>query len=308
MSGDRPSHIGFVNLNKPVNFTSHDCVAKLRRLLRLKRIGHGGTLDPLATGVLPIALGPATRLLQYLRHDKAYFATVRLGVCTTTDDLDGEILRAEPVTELELATVQTALAKFEGTIEQIPPKYSAIQVGGKRLYDLARSGQDVDVPSRLVEIYRIEVLDWRSGEFPEVDLQIACGGGTYIRAIARDLGEILQTGGTLAKLVRTQSSGFDLAESLTLEELGDRIEDDSFQPIPPEKAIAHLPSIVLEETVARRWCQGQKIPGLEVPLPPEPDDLVRCVYREDDRFLGMGEFRQVEEEWLLAPKTVMFQP
>ena len=308
MSGDRPSHIGFVNLNKPVNFTSHDCVAKLRRLLRLKRIGHGGTLDPLATGVLPIALGPATRLLQYLRHDKAYFATVRLGVCTTTDDLDGEILGAEPVTDLDLATVKTALTKFAGTIEQIPPKYSAIQVGGKRLYDLARSGQDVDVPSRLVEIYRIEVLDWRSGEFPEVDLQIACGGGTYIRAIARDLGEILQTGGTLAKLVRTQSSGFDLAESLTLEELGDRIEDDSFQPIPPEKAIAHLPSIVLEETVARRWCQGQKIQGLELTLPPEPDDLVRCVYREDDRFLGMGEFRQVEDNWVLAPKTVMFQP
>lgn len=308
MSGDRPSQIGFVNLNKPVNFTSHDCVAKLRRLLHLKRIGHGGTLDPLATGVLPIALGPATRLLQYLRHDKAYFATVRFGVCTTTDDLDGEILRAEPVTELDLATVKTALAKFAGTIEQIPPKYSAIQVGGKRLYDLARSGQEVDVPSRWVEIYQIEVLDWRSGEFPEVDLQIACGGGTYIRAIARDLGEILQTGGTLAKLVRTQSSGFDLAESLTLEELGDRIEDDSFQPIPPEKAIAHLPSIVLEETVARRWCQGQKIQGLELTQPPEPDDLVRCVYREDDRFLGMGEFRQVEEEWVLAPKTVMFQP
>ncbi|MDY6938215.1 MAG: tRNA pseudouridine(55) synthase TruB [Cyanobacteriota bacterium] len=305
MRGDRLPLLGFVNLNKPVNFTSHDCVAKLRRLFNLKRIGHGGTLDPLATGVLPIALGRATRLLQYLRSDKSYFATVRLGICTATDDLEGEVIESQAAPELALETVKTALEGFKGQIEQIPPKYSAIQVDGKRLYDLARSGQNVDVPRRSVEIYQIEVLDWRSGEFPEVDLHIACGGGTYIRSIARDLGSAVQTGGTLAKLVRTQSSGFDLAESMTFEELSDRLEHDRFQPIPPHQAMLHLPSVRLDETLAWRWCQGQKLANLERSNSPESGDVCR-VDRQDDRFLGIGEWRQVEGDWVLVPKTVTF--
>ena len=127
---------GFLNLNKPVGFTSHDCVAKLRRLLNTRRIGHAGTLDPLATGVLPIAVGRATRLLQFLRSDKAYRAIVRFGVSSTTDDLEGEILNQQPVPYLDLAEVKVALQQFQGTIQQVPPIYSAIQVDGKRLYDL----------------------------------------------------------------------------------------------------------------------------------------------------------------------------
>jgi len=157
---------GFVNLNKPGGLTSHDCVARLRKLLRLKRIGHGGTLDPAATGVLPIALGKATRLLQYLSHEKAYRARIRFGITTSTDDLEGEILTQRDASDLTLAEVQTALPQFVGKIEQIPPSYSAIQVGGKRLYELARAGQLVEAPLRQVEVHQIQILDWHPGELP----------------------------------------------------------------------------------------------------------------------------------------------
>ena len=173
----------------------------MRRLLRLKRVGHGGTLDPAATGVLPIALGKATRLLQFLRQDKAYRATIQLGITTTTDDLEGEIIASQATVGLRRDQVLRALQLFEGTIQQVPPSYSAIQVQGKRLYDLARAGEKVEVPARTVEVFKIEILDWRPGDFSELDVAIACGSGTYIRAIARDLGASLQTGGTLAALI-----------------------------------------------------------------------------------------------------------
>ena len=209
---------GFLNLYKPAGITSHDGVARVRRLLRLKRVGHGGTLDPAATGVLPIAVGRATRLLQFLSADKAYQATIQLGVKTTTDDLAGEVTYTQPVDKLSLEQVANALQQFTGKIQQVPPQYSAIQVKGERLYNLARRGEQVEVPARTVEIYQIEVLDWRPGDFPQVDVAIACGAGTYIRAIARDLGRALQAGGTLAALQRTQSSGMRSADSLSLEE------------------------------------------------------------------------------------------
>lgn len=157
---------GFLNLNKPFGWTSHDCVARVRKLLRLKRVGHGGTLDPAATGVLPIALGKATRLLPYLPGEKVYQATIRFGVRTTTDDLEGEIINSQPAFGLDLPEVKAALCQFLGKIEQIPPSYSAIQVGGKRLYDLARQGEVVTAPARTVEILQTEVLDWRPGIFP----------------------------------------------------------------------------------------------------------------------------------------------
>jgi tRNA pseudouridine55 synthase len=282
---------GFLNLNKPFDWTSHDCVAKTRKLLRLKRVGHAGTLDPAATGVLPIALGKATRLLQYLPGNKAYKATIRLGVQTTTDDLQGEII-ASVACAVNLADVETALKQFEGKIQQIPPSYSAIQVEGKRLYDLARKGEVVDVPARTVEIFEIEILDWRSGDFPELDVAIACGSGTYIRAIARDLGNILQTGGTLAALTRTQSSGFDYSDSLTFSDL----EAGSFQITPPDAALQHLPSVTLAATSAQKWCQGQRVAAIDI------TGTVR-VYHEDKRFLGIA---QTEADMLIP--TMVFEP
>ena len=293
---------GFLNLNKPGGFTSHDCVAKVRKILRLKRVGHGGTLDPAVTGVLPIALGKATRLLQYLRQDKAYQGTIRLGLRTTTDDLAGEAIASQPVPELTLAAVEGALKQFQGTIQQIPPNYSAVQIQGKRLYDLARAGETITVPARTVEVYKIEVLDWRSGDFPEIDVVIACGSGTYIRAIARDLGSVLNTGGVLAALTRTQSCGLQIADSLTFEELEQQLQQGSFSPTPPAAALAHLASVTLPAMETKRWCQGQKI-SVEI----ENDAIaqtLRRVHHEDGRFLGIG---QLAEGQILIPQMV-FEP
>ena len=227
--------------------------------MRQKRVGHGGTLDPAATGVLPIALGRATRLLNYLSPDKAYRATVRFGITTTTDDLEGDILHDAPCPDLTCDRIQEILPQFLGTIEQIPPKYSAIQVDGKRLYDLARSGQAVTVPKRTVVVHQIDLLGWRSQPYPELDLAITCGPGTYIRAIARDLGNVLGTGATLAHLTRTFSCGLSLEESQTLETIGAQVETQTLALIPPAPLLQHLPVLSLPDDVARRWQQGQKI-------------------------------------------------
>ncbi|AOY84500.2 tRNA pseudouridine(55) synthase TruB [Moorena producens JHB] len=298
---------GFLNLNKPAGWTSHDCVAKVRGLLRLKRVGHGGTLDPAATGVLPIALGKATRLLQYMQQDKAYNATVRLGVRTTTDDLEGEVIATQSAAGLTLELVKGLLKQFEGTIQQVPPMYSAIHIKGKRLYDLARAGEVVEVPERTVEVEKIEVLDWRGGEFPEIDLAIACGHGTYIRSIARDLGDALETGGVLAALTRTRSSGFDLADSLTLEELTQQLEQSLFQPVSPSVALGHLASVTLSADQARRWCLGQRISGddtlVEVSTL-ETSTSPLQVYHEDGSFLGIGKVISSTSGVLLAPQMV----
>jgi tRNA pseudouridine55 synthase len=291
---------GFLNLNKPAGLTSHDCVARVRRLLKLKRVGHGGTLDPAATGVLPIALGTATRLLQFLASDKAYRATIRFGMVTATDDLAGEVLHQVAVAGLDRTTVEFYLPRFLGSIQQVPPRYSAIQVQGKRLYDLARAGEMVEVPVRTVQIYSIEICDWRPGDFPELDVEIACGAGTYIRSIARDWGAALGTGGTLAALTRTRSSGFNLQDSVTLDELRDRIEQNAFAAIAPDLALRHLPAVTLPDETARRWCQGQKIIGTEA------GGLYR-IQDATETLLGIAESIESEAGWLLRQRVVLAQ-
>ena len=309
---------GFINLNKPASFTSHDCVAKVRRALRVKRVGHAGTLDPAATGVLPIAFGRATRLLQFLRQDKAYRATIKFGLSTTTDDLEGEALLTQPAPQLQLQEIETALPAFQGVIQQIPPNFSAIQVQGKRLYDLARAGSAITVQPRQVEVYQLEVLDWRSGEFPELDLRIACGPGTYIRAIARDLGQVLQTGGTLAALTRISSSGFDLEDSLALDTLEAEIQNATFQPVLPDVALEHLPKLVLPPDSAKRWCQGQKIsaqvladlPAVNVlseasAAPTTSTATALRVYHVNGCFLGIGQWSDLASDTLLVPQVVL---
>ena len=293
---------GFINLFKEANFTSHDCVAKLRGLLRLKRIGHGGTLDPAATGVLPIALGKATRLLQYLHPDKAYKATIRLGVVTETDDLEGEIISQAPVSNITLEQVSSTLKQFTGKLSQIPPKYSAIQVQGKRLYDLARRGETIEVPPRNVEVYKLEVLDYRSGDYPEIDVSIDCSAGTYIRAIARDLGAALDTGGTLAKLIRTQSAGFSFLDSLTFDELIEQLQQETFRAIAPSAVLQHLPRVTLISPLAKKWCQGQIVAGDEEVLSNCPVQ----VYLEDGDFLGIGHQEDLEVRSLIP--DLVYEP
>jgi tRNA pseudouridine55 synthase len=295
---------GFLNLNKSVGFTSHDCVAKLRRLFNTRRIGHAGTLDPLATGVLPIAIGRATRLLQFLRSDKAYRAVIRLGITTTTDDLEGDILNQQPVPHLKLEAVKTALQQFQGTIQQAPPIYSAIQVDGQRLYDLARTGKTVEVPIRTVEVSDIKVVGWEAGDFPEVEIEIACGSGTYIRAIARDLGTSLHTFGTLGNLIRTKSSGFDLENSLTLEQVEEQLQQQTFQPVFPDTALRHLEAIVLSPILAKRWSQGQRIAPYDLPASFTTSRSPLRVYSETGRFLGIGQLTDPPTGTILTARIV----
>ena len=285
--------LGFLNLHKPQGMTSHDCVGKVRRICGLKRVGHGGTLDPLATGVLPIALGPATRLLPYLPEQKAYQATIRFGITTATDDLGGEILSETTADHLSKEEVEQALSVFLGSIEQRPPAYSAIQVDGQRLYDLARQGQTVSAPMRTVEVSAIEVLAWRGLVRPELDVAIACGPGTYIRSIARDMGEVVGTGATLAQLTRTLSCGLSLADSLTFEMLEQQVQQGTFIPIAPSFSLQQ-PVIHLPPDEAQRFCWGQK-------LPQDFPNGIRQVHDSCDRFLGMGEIL----DGLLKPKMVL---
>ncbi len=303
-----PEYSGFLNLNKPAGMTSHDCVGRIRRLLGMKRVGHGGTLDPAAEGVLPIALGKATRLLQYLQEDKAYRAIVRLGVTTTTDDTDGPVIAAQPMPQLTLELVREALEQFEGKIQQVPPAYSAIQVQGQRLYNLARRGEKVVVPSREVEVRSIELLGWQPGDFPEVQLAVSCGAGTYIRAIARDLGVALGGGGTLAYLQRTAACGFTLPDSLTFDQIETQLHQNTFQPISPAAALTHLASVTLTPENARRWCQGQQISDFTfapAPTSHHSSSIVQ-VTREDGLFLGIGNIAELPIQ--LQAKTVFAQP
>ena len=250
---------GFINLNKPLDFTSHDCVAKLRKVLNTKKIGHGGTLDPAATGVLPIAVGKATRLLQFLPEPKAYRARIRLGVSTTTDDLEGEIIQNFGRVDLEQSQIIAGLNSFLGTIEQVPPIYSAIKKNGKKLYELARKGEEVEIEPRTITISKIELLNIDQGEFYDLEVDIHCSPGTYIRAIARDLGKNLGVGGTLSSLIRTESCGLHLENSITFEEIEQQLRQESFSLIKPSLLLNHLDSVTLGGEDVKRWCQGQLI-------------------------------------------------
>jgi tRNA pseudouridine55 synthase len=294
---------GFLNLNKPFGWTSHDCVAKMRGLLRIKQIGHGGTLDPAATGVLPLAVGKATRLLQFMPENKAYRARIRFGVVTDTDDLQGAVLETKSVRDIDLEKVKLLLEDFIGRIQQIPPIYSAIQKDGQRLYDLARQGKAVEVEARTVEIQQIEVLGWQEGEYPELELEIRCGAGTYIRSIARDLGSKLGVGGTLAALERTESCGLHLVESVTIEEAIARIKDNSLHFISVDRTLAHIPAAFLADSEAVRWCQGQIVRGILEEEMGEEEIFTR-VYRENGAFLGIGRSTFKDGECEIKPKIV----
>lgn len=303
---------GFINLNKPAHWTSHDCVARVRRLLNTKKVGHGGTLDPLATGVLPVAVGRATRLLQFLPEHKAYRAVIRFGLTTTTDDLEGDVLTQQSAAQLQRSAVEAILPKFTGTLSQLPPMYSAVQVKGKRLYDLARQGKTAEIPSRQITIYQLTLRQWQAGAQPELTLDIDCGPGTYIRSLARDLGGAMGTGATLVKLLRTHSSGFDLAESLTLEALELAIAAKTFTLVPAGDAVQHLAAIALSPALSLRWRMGQKLGLVDIPdlsedlLSKPPGFALRVVTNDTGEFLGIGEIRASVDpnSKILAPKMV----
>ena len=289
---------GFISINKPPIITAHDCVSQLRKLLKQKKIGHGGTLDPMATGVLPIAVGNATRLLRFLPEGKAYVAKIRFGIVTNTDDITGEVISDRPCPNLKLADVEQLLPLFTGKITQRPPAFSAIQVNGKRLYDLARRGEitEADIPLREVEITEIKVLGWSEGDYPEIDVAIACGSGTYIRSIARDVGEKLGYGGTLSSLRRTYSNGFDLDASLSFEQVAELMRSHSLEVLAPDHGLHFLPMVTLDEDQTKRWCMGQTIKdesflitsSSEKSSTSEIYNYIRT-YGSDQQFLGVSE-------------------
>lgn len=210
---------GFLNVYKPKGKTSHDVVAILRRVTKIKQIGHTGTLDPFAEGVLPICIGKATRLIEYLNDDKAYIGTVQLGKSTTTYDLEGETVDVSDKTP-DLEEIENELNNFRGDIEQLPPIYSAIKVNGKKLYEYARKGEGVEIKPRSVNISDLKILNYDK-ENRILELYIKCSKGTYIRSLAHDLGKNLGCFGHLIKLVRVKAGDFEVENSIKLEDLAD---------------------------------------------------------------------------------------
>jgi tRNA pseudouridine55 synthase len=244
---------GLVVVDKPGGMTSHDVVSRVRRLAGTRKVGHAGTLDPMATGVLVLGINRATRLLGHLTlTDKRYVATVRLGGTTTTDDVEGEVLETRSTDGLAEDTVRNALAAFVGEIEQVPSAVSAVKVGGRRAYARVRAGEQVDLPARRVTIHDLQVT---SLDLPSVEIRVHCSSGTYVRAIARDLGEALGVGGHLTELRRTAVGPFSLADARTLDELAERL---AMTPI-ADAARAAFPALDLDETQAAHVRVGRRI-------------------------------------------------
>jgi tRNA pseudouridine55 synthase len=220
---------GLIVVDKPAGMTSHDVVARVRRLAKTRRVGHGGTLDPMATGVLIIGVNRATRLLTYvIGSAKSYTATIRLGESTVTDDAEGDVTARASTAAVTDDAVRAGLAAQTGEIDQVPSAVSAIKINGERAYKRVRDGENVEIPARRVTVSRLDVLDVRrpaGTEVIDVDIDVTCSSGTYIRAIARDLGTALGVGGHLTALRRTAVGGLTLAESATLEQLEERAPD-----------------------------------------------------------------------------------
>jgi len=284
---------GFLVLDKATGLTSHACVARVRRAYKLKRVGHGGTLDPAVTGVLPIALGPATRLLPYLKGDKSYQGVIQLGVSTVSDDLEGEVLARFAVPALVASDLEAALAAFRGTIDQVPPQVSAVHVEGQRAYARVRLGEQLNLAARPVTIQRLELLGWDAAT-ASLELLVRCSAGTYIRALARDLGEALGCGGALSRLRRIEALGFGLEQAVPLEQLDQA-------PLPPLldplAALGHLPQRQLLDTELEGWRCGR---ALVHNLPLKSEEPV-AVLGPDGNLAGMA---RTSEGGLLQPKLV----
>lgn len=253
MSGnpDNKSLFGFLNIYKPVGMTSHDVVSVLRRVTKIKQIGHTGTLDPFAEGVLPICIGKATRLIEYLQDDKEYLATVQFGAATNTFDLDGEKVCTSDK-KVSRDDIKEGLKSFEGEISQLPPIFSAIKVKGKKLYEYARKGEEVEIQPRKVVIENIELKNFDE-ELQQAQILLKCSKGTYIRSIANDLGKNLGCGGYLIKLIRTQAGKFRFENSVQLD--GIDVESNLINPLD----ILSLPKIAVDNDDLARIKNGMPI-------------------------------------------------
>ena len=271
---------GIIVIHKPPDWTSMDVCAKLRGVFHEKRVGHAGTLDPMATGVLPVFVGRATRAVQFAETgEKEYLAGLRLGLVTNTQDTSGQVLETHPAIPARPA-VEAALASFRGEIQQVPPMYSAVKIGGKKLYELARKGQEVERKPRAVTIYALDLLDELSSD-GDLLLRVRCSKGTYIRTLCHDIGQALGCGGCMSSLVRTEACGFSLADAIPLSDVvaaGDPVS--LLRPV--DQLFRDLPEVVLPPEQEKKFRNGMalRLSGL-------PNGSCR-VYGQSHVFLALG--------------------
>ena len=288
---------GILNVYKEAGFTSHDVVAKLRGICRQKKIGHTGTLDPEAVGVLPVCLGSGTKLCDMLTDkSKEYEAVLLLGQVTDTQDVTGTVLEEHEVTVDEEQAVE-AIRSFVGAYEQIPPMYSALKVNGKRLYELARAGKEVERKGRPVEIHNIEIL---SVSLPEITFRVACSKGTYIRTLCHDIGQKLGCGGTMKSLKRTRVGIFTIDGALKLSQLEERAAQGMLEEkvIPVEAMFTELPALTVKDAFARLIENGNAFyPGQAEESVRTPDGGQVRVYDRKGRFYGIYAFSEEKERY-----------
>ncbi len=292
---------GILNLNKPVDCTSFDLVRRVKRLTRVKKVGHGGTLDPLASGVLPICLGRATRVSEFLAESsKTYRAVVAFGAATDTYDAEGTVTEEINASHLTRETVEEALGPFRGIIMQEPPMYSALKHEGKRLYELAREGITVERPKRETAVHKLEIVSW---DPPQATIYVDCGRGTYVRSLAHDIGRELGVGGHLTELARLRTGPFDIQDSVTPEEFEEAVNGGAWQDLlfPMDLAMSSMPAAILDRKAERAALNGQPIPVSYLDYDRittaaaqlssafrEPDELILCrAYSLDGRFLAV---------------------
>jgi len=291
-----PARDGILNLNKPPGPTSHDCVYRVRRALLTKRVGHAGTLDPMATGVLLIGVGQGTRVLEYLQGlPKTYRAGVLFGIETDSQDTTGRTTREADASALTRERLLEALVGFRGEIMQVPPMVSALKVQGRRLYDLAREGQTVERQPRPVTIEAIDLLSFTPGPRARAEIRVRCSSGTYVRTLCHDVGQLLGTGAAMSSLEREAIGGFTVATAVPLDEL---TADVPLTPL--AAALGHMPSVSVEEAGAVRLRQGQFIPV----SPETPDGSLR-VLAPDGALVAIGTARGHGEARLLSPEKVL---
>lgn len=297
---------GVLLLNKPIGMTSNQALQRVKRLFFAAKAGHTGSLDPLATGVLPLCFGEATKFSQFLLDaDKCYRSTFRLGEVTTTGDAEGEVIQRSSAEGLTEAKVVKAINTFVGQIEQIPPMYSALKHEGKPLYKLARKGIEVERKARSVTIHEIKFLSLKVGEFTDLEVEVHCTKGTYIRSLAEDIGAALGCGGHVVSLHRVSSGAFGEGACVTLESLeaerGElRAEVLDHHLLPMDAPVADLPAIILPEQSSYYFQKGNPVMDAGVFRAGQEGDIVR-VFCENSQFLGLG----VIEDERVAPKRLV---
>lgn len=286
---------GILLMDKPQGFTSHDVVAKLRGILHTRKIGHGGTLDPLATGVLPVFVGGATRAADFAAaQDKEYVAGFTLGYCTDTQDTTGETLQTSG-RRAAREEVERALAQFRGPQQQVPPMYSAVKVNGQKLYDLARQGKEVERPARDIIVHEIELLDFDE-DAQKGTLRLVASKGTYVRTIVNDLGEALGTLAVMHSLVRTRSGAYALDRCHSFDEVGRAMENGTAQQLllPTDSLFAGHPAVQLTNEGAERIARGAVVfPRMTKGLPGQAGALCRVYH--NGRFLLLGQVRELDK-------------